>query len=187
MNTTKHNLPSLLLITGSERNIGKTTLASRLIEMHSKEIDITAIKISSHFHENTPGLKLLEKTEDYVLYREMDRNTNKDSSRMLRAGAKYAFYLEVKKGKIKQAFNLFLDKYDPGLAIICESTALAKIFEPGVRLHLTAIEGFNTGEEKQIDPSVNQYNLMYDSEKSSWPISNISMNMGKWMIQKVEN
>jgi molybdopterin-guanine dinucleotide biosynthesis protein len=55
----KQNLPSLLLIAGSKRNIGKTTLASSIIDLHSKVRDLTAIKISSHFHVNTQGLKLL--------------------------------------------------------------------------------------------------------------------------------
>ncbi len=183
----KPKLHSLLLITGSKRNIGKTTLACRVINLHSKETDLTAIKISSHFHENTPGLKLLAKTENFILFKELNRNTNKDSSRMLNAGAKHAFYFEVKKGKIKQAFNFFLENHDPGMPIICESGSLAQIFEPGVRLHLITVEGKNTGEGIQIDPSINQYHLIYDSEKSSWPIiSKISINCGHWTIDKEE-
>ena len=179
----KPNLPSLLLITGSKRNIGKTTLACRIINLHSKVTDLTAIKVSSHFHENTPGLKLLEKTEDFILYKELNRNTNKDSSRMLNVGAKHAFYFEVKEGKIDKAFNLFLDKYDPGLPIICESNSLARIYEPGARVHLTSITGLDTGEKTQIESSINQHNQIYDGKKYSWPILNISINNGYWNIK----
>ena len=120
------------------------------------------------------------------MYKELNKNSNKDSSRMLNAGTRYAFHFEIKKGKIKQAFNLFLEKHDPGLPIICESSSLAQLFEPGVRLYLTTIEGINAGEQKEIDTLINQYNLMYDRENSSSPISNFSINSECWTIKKEE-
>ncbi|MBK8884338.1 MAG: hypothetical protein IPN67_18855 [Bacteroidales bacterium] len=48
-------IPNLLLIAGTGTKSGKTTMACKIIRQFS-ELKITAIKITPHFHETTPGL-----------------------------------------------------------------------------------------------------------------------------------
>ena len=48
-------IPNLLLIAGTGTKSGKTSMACRIIEQFP-ELKITAIKITPHFHETTPGL-----------------------------------------------------------------------------------------------------------------------------------
>ncbi len=183
----KSKLNSLLLITGSKRNIGKTSVACMLIKSFSQNNALTAIKVSSHFHEPTPGLEILEKNEDYILYKELNKDTGKDSSRMLRAGAKFAFYFEVNKGYLEKAFYLYLDKFDPGIPIVCESTSLSSIIDPGVRLNIISNMSGHAEKEVASKETTNQINLRYDLEMTSLPFNNISINNGNWFIKSINN
>ena len=61
-------------------------MACKLIE-HFREYNITAIKITPHFHETTPGLKTIREETGYAIYEETNSDTTKDTSRMLRSGA----------------------------------------------------------------------------------------------------
>ena len=175
-------LASILLITGSERNIGKTSLACEVIKLFGRKNDLTAIKVSAHFHEPTPNLKLLEYTNDYKIYQEFNTNTGKDSSRMLKSGAKYAFYFEVKKGNIERAFNLFMEKYNPDLPIVCESTALASVIEPGIRLHVTSTNSDRDETNIGLDNSRNLVLISFNGSNITWPLSNLNLKDGNWSI-----
>ncbi|TAL59958.1 MAG: hypothetical protein EPN88_16615 [Bacteroidetes bacterium] len=80
-------IPNLLLIAGTGTKSGKTSIACRIISQF-KILNITAIKISPHLHEVTPGLIPLIEKKGYSVYEETNRNTSKDTSRMLHSGAK---------------------------------------------------------------------------------------------------
>lgn len=182
MQIRKPELASILLITGSERNIGKTSLVCKAIKLFGRKNALTAIKVSAHFHEPTPDLKLLEYTNEYKIYQEFNATTGKDSSRMLKSGAKYVFYFEVEKGNIERAFNLFLEKYNPGLPIVCESTALASVIEPGIRLHVTATQSERNETSIENVKSLNLIQISFDGNSFTWPLSNLSLEKGNWKI-----
>ena len=182
MQIKKQKFDSILLITGSERNIGKTSLVCEVIKLFGRKNALTAIKVSAHFHEPTPDLKLLEETNDYKIYQEFSVNTGKDSSRMLKSGAKYAFYLEVKKGTIERAFNMFLEKYNPGLPIVCESTALASVIEPGIRLHVTTTKSERDETGIKNDKSLNIVRVSFNGNSFTLSLSNLRLENGNWKI-----
>ena len=187
MDPQKSTMASLLLITGSGRNTGKTTLACRLIESISRKNAITAIKISSHFHKPTPGLVILENNKDFILYKELNKHTEKDSSRMLKAGARFAFYFEVKKGKIEKAFNLFLNTFNPGLPIVCESTSLASIIDPGARLNIISNTSDPIEKDKAMKESPIQINLSVEEAFTILPYKDIYLDNGKWILPSIIN
>ena len=182
MQMEKLKLSYVLLITGSERNIGKTSLVCEVIKLFGRKNALTAIKVSAHFHEPTPDLKLLEETNDYKIYQEFSVNTDKDSSRMLKSGAKYAFYFEVKKGTIERVFNMFLKKCNPDLPIVCESTALASVIEPGVRLHVTATKSERDETGIENNKSLNLVRVSFNGNSFTWPLSNLRLENGNWKI-----
>ena len=169
-----YHMPSFLMISGMGRNTGKTTLACSLIKEFSGKGRITAIKISSHFHKPTPELKLLFKTEDYSISKEYNPGTEKDSSKMLGAGARDSFYIQSKKEKLKEAFDKYMQKFDPGNAVVCESSALAKIVTPGIgfiilsenkKNHHTQPENFSTNNFKQIGFDGKKFTLSLEKIK----------------------
>jgi hypothetical protein len=130
-------IPNLLLIAGTGTKSGKTTIACRIIEQF-KSLNITAIKITPHFHETTPGLRAIVEESGYSIYEETNSNTTKDTSRMLNSGAGKVFYAKVLDDRIKFVFDKIMDHVPEGTPIICESPALRNFIEPGLFIIMTS-------------------------------------------------
>jgi hypothetical protein len=130
-------IPNLLLIAGTGTNSGKTTMSCRIIE-NLQDIMITAIKISPHFHETTSGLIVKSEKEGYIIYEETNRESSKDTSRMLRAGAAKVYFAGVLDNKLFVAFTEIMKMVPSGTPVICESPALRDFVEPGLFIIMTS-------------------------------------------------
>jgi molybdopterin-guanine dinucleotide biosynthesis protein A len=126
------NLPQVLMIAGTGRNVGKTTLACRLITQTAKDFAVTAIKISPHMHQQEQPGEVLAETSDYLLLRECGGNSSKDSARMLAAGATEVFYLQLRHRHLTTEFLKFLQHLPSSQPIIIESGALLQVARPGL-------------------------------------------------------
>ncbi len=124
---------TLLVVGGSARNVGKTELACRIIKKISTDNDVYALKVSAIFpdegiyhgdHSTEPG--------DQRLFEETRYDTTKDTSRMLRAGAKKVFYLRCEDTCILEAFSGFRRQLPANAVIVCESNSLAEHVQPGL-------------------------------------------------------
>jgi hypothetical protein len=135
--TLKKTIPNLLLIAGTGTKAGKTTVACRIIEQFS-ELKITAVKITPHFHETTPGLILLEEGDGYAVYEEKDSSTSKDTSRMLKAGAVKVYFAKVWDNKLPDVFEMILKLIPDNVPIVCESPALRYYTDPGIFIIVTS-------------------------------------------------
>jgi len=136
---------NLLLIAGTGNKSGKTTLACKVIEQH-REHGIIGIKITPHFHETTPGLILLSEKPGSSIYEETNPELQKDSSRMLRAGASKVFFAKVTDEDLLAVFKEILKHIPTGIPIICESPALRYFIVPG----LFIIMNSETSNKKNI-------------------------------------
>ena len=130
-------IKNLLLLAGTGTKSGKTSMACRLIG-DFQELKITAIKITPHFHETTAGLLTISEKNGYTIYEETDRNSFKDTSRMLAAGANKVFFAKVRDNNLSEAFNEIMKSVPAGTPVICESPALRNFFEPGVFIIMTS-------------------------------------------------
>ena len=102
-------IPNLLLIAGTGTKSGKTTLACRIIEQ-LRELNITAIKITPHFHETTPGLKSHpRRTRTMQSMKKQIQDSSKDTSRMLKAGASKVYFAKVLDDRLLFVFNRIKD------------------------------------------------------------------------------
>ncbi len=126
-------IPNLLIIAGTGTKSGKTSLACKIIEQF-KSLDIYSIKITPHFHETTGGLIPISEKKGYSIYEETNRETSKDTSRMLNAGAYKVYFAKVWDDRLLTAFNEIMKYIPTGVPIICESPALRNFIEPGVFL-----------------------------------------------------
>ncbi|MCB2201258.1 hypothetical protein KQH26_00670 [bacterium] len=129
-------IENLLLISGSGRNCGKTTLACKIIANITKTTTVYALKISPHFHQMSEKQELLLKQKDYSIFRETDMNATKDSSRMLKAGARESLYLQCEDYVVQEAFQQLLNFIPEDTSVVCESGSLAKAIQPGLHLFL---------------------------------------------------
>lgn len=131
--------PNILLVAGTGRNIGKTVSACNLIQNLSEKHRTVGVKISPHFHELESNLKYLHKSEEMVIVEEQNI-TQKDSSRMLQAGAEKVFYVQTKNETLADAFNLIVKSIDPKQPVVIESGGLYEILEPGLLVFVTGEE-----------------------------------------------
>ncbi len=127
-------LQNMLLIGGTGRNIGKTTLMEMLIKQFSTGYRVIALKSSmllpgeEHFH----GKHKIVKPDEYILKRELSEKGGKDSQRYLMAGATQSFFLSVGEKVLNEAFEQFLKYTDGSEIIIAESNVLRNVINPGL-------------------------------------------------------
>lgn len=141
-----NSIKNLLLISGSGRNCGKTTLACEIIKNVSKTMNVYALKISPHFHQLGKEQELLFQQEGFSIFKEKDMYSGKDSSRLLRAGAKESLYVQCEDDILSEAFISVMRFIPEGCPVVCESGALAKSYNPGLFLLL---EGESRGQNKK--------------------------------------
>jgi hypothetical protein len=177
-------IPNLLLIAGTGRNTGKTTLACAIIRKFSLILPITGLKISPHFHGNADNLKMIDGCQNFNIYRETSSNSGEDSSRMLQAGAFEVFYIETTDLHLMDAFQEFLQLINTFSPVVCESPALRKFVEPGVFIVLDGKEKGNHKENvlslKRLADKVTNINAALNPEF----LSTIKYEKNKWLIKK---
>jgi molybdopterin-guanine dinucleotide biosynthesis protein len=120
---------NILLVSGSGRNVGKTSFIRRVIA-HNVQQKVIAIKITPHFHEPTAGLIPIVVTENYRIFQETAYFSGKDSSLFLQAGAEKVFYIQTTDKYLKEAFELAVSSVQQEQPVIVESAAFRTVIVP---------------------------------------------------------
>ncbi|MBW7995717.1 MAG: NTP transferase domain-containing protein [Candidatus Glassbacteria bacterium] len=149
--------PEMLMIGSAGRNSGKTLLACRLIEKYTPGGKITGLKVTTvkHTAEQCPhgqsGCSLCAEFEGNfsIVEQAAGADTAKDTGRMLAAGADRVFWLRTRVGYLAQCYEALRKMIDPEASIICESSSLRQVVEPGVFLATMP-----AGEPGNIKPSL---------------------------------
>ena len=126
-------LKDLLIVAGAGRNVGKTEFICRLIEQCSSQRDIYGLKVSA-IHPDEAIYHGDHSSQQFPtnLYDETRYDQEKDTSRMLRAGARKVFYLQGDDEQIRAGFREFQRMIPGGAPVICESSSLWKYVRPGL-------------------------------------------------------
>lgn len=137
---------NLLIISGSGRRSGKTTLVCEIIRHFSKFNPLIALKISPHANHSAGLANLLIEKNGFRFYEETIPN-GKDSGLFLESGAKHSYFLEVTDHNIDIAWEFlagsFLKTDEP---IICESGYLGHLLKPSLMI-------FSGPDNPMITPS----------------------------------
>ncbi|MBT8347498.1 MAG: hypothetical protein KJO28_14475 [Desulfofustis sp.] len=138
-------LTNLLIVAGAGRNVGKTEFACRLIARISRQMEIYGLKVSA-VHPDEAIYHGDHSTQLFTtnLYEESRSDLDKDTSRMLRAGAKKVYYLQGDDEQICTGFEEFQRRIPLSAPVVCESSSLWKYVRPG----LLVIVKTATGETK---------------------------------------
>jgi len=152
--------PNILIVRGTGRNVGKTVSACKIIEKLANENAPIGIKISAHFHE-LENPEFVCQSEEFEIIEEKGRS-NKDSSRMLQAGAEKVFYIQSENRISAKAFGALLNQIDTLKPIIVESGGLYDFVEPGILVHIFGENGKNTTE---IRPETNVVKVFSEEVK----------------------
>lgn len=124
-------MPNLLLISGNGRNVGKTTLACKIISLFATKTGVMGLKISSHKHSFNKD-DVLYKNEKIIILDEK-QNSLKDSSLMLQSGAKRVYFVMVKPEHFNESIDKMIELL-PNSLIVCESGGLHEFISPGLFL-----------------------------------------------------
>jgi len=169
------NYPQMLLIAGTDRNVGKTTFACKIIEQISQHTPVTAIKITPHFHKLTDNQQIIYQSEQITISIENTTNMHKDSSRMLNAGAEKVFYIQCVDADIKTVFKIIKPLIPKHNAVVCESGAAHNYINPGIFVVLTKSNSIvkNNDKLQKADMVIKNFDFncckMY-FENSRWQI-----------------
>ncbi|MBU1011712.1 MAG: hypothetical protein KKG99_01790 [Bacteroidetes bacterium] len=173
--------PNLLLIAGTGRNVGKTSLACALIDQTSISHKVIGVKISPHFHQISPTEKPIIKSENFEIIEELNSDGNKDSSRMLKAGASRVFYVQTKSDialieVMKELQQFWFDD----TAVICESGGLRHFIEPGLFMVCRSADQPEIKPHLNVlEPKVDQFILF---QENGFDLSRVKFENHKWSI-----
>ena len=139
----------LLIIGGTGRDSGKSTLAELLIARFADR-GIIGLKITPHDHPDMSGLTLIAEGERFKVFEERCLSSDKDSSRMLRAGAAKVFLIVSASSSACDAW-LSLQPFLPiDVPVVCESPALRRYVHPDLFIIMTHGQRGNY-DSKKID------------------------------------
>jgi hypothetical protein len=131
-------IPQMLLIGSSGRNSGKTTLAIAFIQQWKNNFPIVGLKVTT-IQERDGGCPrggegcgvCSSLKENFEILEETNQNANKDTSRILAAGAGKVYWLKTLKAHIHEGIKHFMTKIHGNTLIICESNSLGNVVRPG--------------------------------------------------------
>lgn len=177
-------LPQLLLIAGTGRDSGKTTLACALIEKFSPSKSVIALKITPHFHKNIGSGRVLHNTPELFIAEETDSSTGKDSLRMLKAGAHQSFFVMTTDDHLQDAFLKVKELIPDDSLIICESGGLRLYIEPGLFLMMNrkGTETIKPLSEKLLAQA--DCVITFDGEKIGFDRDRIEIINNQWALKQ---
>jgi molybdopterin-guanine dinucleotide biosynthesis protein A len=134
-------LDGMLMIGSASTNVGKTELACAILGKFSKEHNIIGIKVTTikdkdgQCPRGGEGCGVCSSLEgNFCITEEFNKNLDKDTSRLLAAGAGRVFWIRALKEHLTEAITALLDIIGPEAISICESNSLRQVIEPGLFL-----------------------------------------------------
>lgn len=174
----KKQYQNVLIIGSTGRNVGKTTLLCQIIATVSKTQPVYAVKASVI---SPNRLVSEENTFQAGIFEETRKDTLKDTSRMLQAGARRVFYLQ-REQELLEGFLEILQELPPSCAIVCESNSLCHYLKSGLFLVVHPInKKLSTKERKR---TIGADLLVHSDGHSDFADININFIEGKWQIIK---
>ncbi len=183
--------PHMLLIGSSERNIGKTHLATLIIRRNRSNTDIIGLKITTleEKAKTSPlgkkdGTVYSEIEGSYLIREEKDRSLEKDTCQLLKAGAKKVYWLIVREDSLDEGARALLDVIPVESVIVAESNRFRLAVQPGVFLMLI-------NPQKKIKQSTDRVQkfadliIEADGKKFDYDIDNIEYSKDKWKLNSL--
>lgn len=160
---------NLLIIGGSGRNVGKTTLATSIITKISATTPTIGLKVSTFKkgNEQYHGAHTPLPLNSFRINTETCVNPQKDTAKMVFSGASKAYFIETYDTLVPQAYNEFIrTSNSAGLAIVCESQSLRYYVKPG--LFILIMDSQNS--KKFTEEFIKQADFVcYTGNDKTWP------------------
>jgi molybdopterin-guanine dinucleotide biosynthesis protein A len=184
-------LDGMLMIGSSGTNVGKTELACALLGKFGKQLNIVGIKVATikdndgqcpHRGEVRGVYSSLE--GNFRITEEFNKNSGKDTSRLLAAGAGRVFLIQALKEHLFEAMTALLDIIGSETVSICESNSLRQVIEPGLFL---IVRNNESDFWKSSARSVRKYTdriVVSDGNSFDLDLGRIKLVDGKWALME---
>ena len=133
------SIPQMLMIGSTGRNSGKTTFAMEGIRRWKEKYPVIALKVTSMDERDGECPRgghgcgaCSNLCGNYEIIEELDPNTAKDTSQLLKSGAARVYWLKSLRTHLSEGIKEFLRLIPPKAIIICESNSLREVVKPGV-------------------------------------------------------
>ena len=135
------DIPNMVLIGATGRNVGKTTLACELIERLRSRFRVIGVKVTAADDEQgnaRTGSKGRGCCDDlrgpFEIIEEQNAAGNKDTCLMLRAQAAKVYWVKSLRSHLAEAVKALLARVGRDCVLVCESTGLRSVVRPGLFL-----------------------------------------------------
>jgi molybdopterin-guanine dinucleotide biosynthesis protein A len=176
------------MVGAGDRNVGKTEFACSLIRKFGHRHDIVGLKVTtvdegrSGCPRGGNGCGVCASFEgNYCLTEETNSQSDKDTCRMLAAGAKKVLWLRVLKRHLEEGLHALQAAIGTDAISVCESNSLRLIVEPGLFFMFKAVD---SNECKPSAASVEKYadrTVLFDDSDFDIDPDEIELIDGTWI------
>jgi molybdopterin-guanine dinucleotide biosynthesis protein A len=138
-------LNNMLMIGSAGINAGKTILACEVIKRFCKSANITGVKVTTIKAKDGScprggrGCGVCSSLDgNFCITEELKRDSGKDTSRLLAAGASRVFWLRVMRSHLQEGITVLVNIMGSNTISVCESNSLRRVVEPGLFLMVTS-------------------------------------------------
>ncbi len=182
--------PKMVMIGAAGRDAGKTYFATTLLRRFSNAHDIIGIKVTpierveqSCPHGRTDCNVCASLKGKFEIVEETDPAPDKDTCKLLAAGAKRVYWLRSLKSHLKEAAAALLEIVGEDKICICESNSLRNVVEPGIFLML---KNRNTKDVKPSSEKVAHQAdrlVLFDGANFEIDLDNITLAESGWTLK----
>ncbi len=184
-------LDGMLMIGSAGRNAGKTVLACEVIKKFCKSTNITGIKVTTIKAKDGTcprggrGCGVCSSLEgNFCITEELRRDSAKDTSRLLAAGASRVLWLRALRSHLQQGLTALVNIVGPDTTLLCESNSLRHVVEPGLFLMVAApnLKRWK-GSAREVRRYVDKV-VVSDGASFDFDINRIKLTGRKWTIKE---
>lgn len=184
-------LPNMLLIGAANRDAGKTTFACGVIARNSLGGDIFGIKVTAIREKNGQcprggtGCGVCSSlTGDFCITEETSCDTDKDTARLLAAGCRRVFWLQVLHEHLGKGMTALLTRLPVGAPLVCESNSLSRVVKPGLFLMLQRDKGLKLKESAREAQPRADFNVTFDGTHFQPDWGELNFVNGSWRFSR---
>ena len=181
------DIPNMLLVGSTARNTGKTTFCVAFLNKWQDKFDIIGLKVtairkgkSACPHGNHECGVCASLVGNYEITEETNKSGEKDTQKLLAAGAKKVFWIRALTEYVQEALDVFMAQIAPGHMIVCESNALTAFITPGASVLM------HRNDAMQIKPSAKLFMQNADFVCDISEPGNIETVLGKIEVSRAE-
>ena len=182
-------IAGMLMVGALGRDSGKTDFACSLISKFSSKTSIVGIKVTTVADADVAcphgsGCGACSSLDgNYDIIEETDRESGKDTSRMLAAGADRVFWLRAIKTHLAEGISALLETIGTDTICVCESNSLRHVAEPGLFL---MVAGRGDQQPKPSAMEVGPYvdrKVSFDGNGFDIGLDEIGLTDGTWSLR----